>query len=34
MLGFHFHPIMQHFAVDDRRYYPLFEEINALKARR
>jgi hypothetical protein len=29
-LGFHFHPIMQHFAVDDRRYYPLFELIDAL----
>src|SRR3989442_1750779 len=32
LLGFHFHPIMQHFAVDDRRYYPLFEVINELKA--
>jgi uncharacterized protein len=31
-IGFHFHPIMQHFAVNDRRYYPLFEEINALGA--
>jgi predicted TIM-barrel fold metal-dependent hydrolase len=31
-LGFHFHPIMQHFAVDDRRYYPMFELINELKA--
>lgn len=31
MLGFHFHPIMQHFRVDDKQYYPLFEEINALK---
>jgi predicted TIM-barrel fold metal-dependent hydrolase len=31
MIGFHFHPIMQHFSVDDRRYYPLFEEITALK---
>jgi predicted TIM-barrel fold metal-dependent hydrolase len=31
MLGFHFHPIMQHFSVDDQRYYPLWEEINALK---
>ena len=30
LLGFHFHPIMRHFAVNDRRYYPLFEEINAL----
>ncbi len=26
-IGFHFHPIMQHFAVNDRRYYPLFEVI-------
>ena len=31
LLGFHFHPIMQHFAVNDRRYYPLFEVINALE---
>ena len=31
-MGFHFHPIMQHFAVNDRHYYPLFEEINALGA--
>jgi predicted TIM-barrel fold metal-dependent hydrolase len=31
-LGFHFHPIMGHFAVNDRRLYPLFETINALKA--
>jgi uncharacterized protein len=31
-IGFHFHPIMQHFAVNDRRYYPLFEEISALGA--
>ena len=31
MLGFHFHPIMGHFAVDDRRLYPLFETINELK---
>jgi predicted TIM-barrel fold metal-dependent hydrolase len=30
MLGFHFHPIMQHFSVDDVRYYPLFEEIAAM----
>jgi predicted TIM-barrel fold metal-dependent hydrolase len=30
MMGFHFHPIMQHFSVDDTRYYPLFEEIVAL----
>src|SRR4030095_3884435 len=32
LVGFHFHPIMQHFAVNDRRYYPLFEVINELKA--
>jgi uncharacterized protein len=31
MLGFHFHPIMGHFAVNDRRLYPLFEVIDALK---
>lgn len=31
MLGFHFHPIMGHFAVNDRRLYPLFEAINELK---
>lgn len=31
-IGFHFHPIMQHFAVNDRRHYPLFEEISALGA--
>ncbi|MFM0210731.1 amidohydrolase family protein [Paraburkholderia sediminicola] len=31
-MGFHFHPIMQHFAVNDRRYYPLFEEIAHLGA--
>ena len=31
-IGFHFHPIMQHFAVNDRRVYPLFEVIDALKA--
>src|SRR3954465_9773104 len=31
-LGFHFHPIMQHFAVDDRRYYPMFEPIDELQA--
>ena len=23
ILGFHFHPIMQHFSVDDQRYHPL-----------
>jgi uncharacterized protein len=32
MLGFHFHPIMGHFSVDERRFYPLWETINALKA--
>ncbi len=32
MIGFHFHPIMQRFAVNDRRYYPLFEVIDGLKA--
>jgi uncharacterized protein len=31
MLGFHFHPIMGRFAVNDRRLYPLFEVIDALK---
>jgi uncharacterized protein len=31
MLGFHFHPIMQHFRVDEPRFYPLWEEINALR---
>lgn len=31
MLGFHFHPIMGHFAVNDREHYPLFEVINELK---
>jgi predicted TIM-barrel fold metal-dependent hydrolase len=31
LLGFHFHPIMGHFAVDERRFYPLWETINALK---
>ena len=31
MLGFHFHPIMGHFAVNERRLYPLFEAINELK---
>ena len=28
--GFHFHPIMGRFSVDDRTYYPLFEAINGL----
>jgi len=31
-MGFHFHPIMQHFAVNDRRFYPLFELIDELEA--
>jgi predicted TIM-barrel fold metal-dependent hydrolase len=31
MLGFHFHPIMGHFAVNDHRLYPLFEVINEFK---
>lgn len=31
MLGFHFHPIMGHYAVNDRALYPLFEAINSLK---
>jgi uncharacterized protein len=30
MMGFHFHPIMQHFAVDDPRFRPLFETIAGL----
>src|SRR5262249_17773781 len=32
MLGFHFHPIMGRFAVDDRRFYPLWETIAGLGA--
>jgi predicted TIM-barrel fold metal-dependent hydrolase len=32
MFGFHFHPIMQHFAVNDEQFYPLFETINGLGA--
>ena len=32
MLGFHFHPIIGHFAVNDRRLYPLFELINETRA--
>ena len=31
MLGFHFHPIMGHFAVNERRFYPLWEAITALR---
>src|SRR5690242_9440790 len=30
LLGFHFHPIMGHFSVDERRFYPLWETIEAL----
>ena len=30
MLGFHFHPIMGRFAMDDRRFYPLWETIAGL----
>ena len=32
VLGFHFHPIMGRFAVDDQRLYPLWETIDGLKA--
>jgi uncharacterized protein len=31
MLGLHFHPIMGHYAVNDRRLYPLFELITELR---
>jgi uncharacterized protein len=31
VLGFHFHPIMGRFSVDDQRLYPLWETIDALK---
>jgi len=31
MLGFHFHPIMGHYAVNDPRLRPLFEAIDALR---
>jgi predicted TIM-barrel fold metal-dependent hydrolase len=31
MLGFHLHPIMGHFTVNDRQFYPLFELINELR---
>lgn len=31
MLGFHFHPVIGHFAVNDRQFYPLFELINELR---
>jgi predicted TIM-barrel fold metal-dependent hydrolase len=30
MIGFHFHPIMQHIQVNDQRFYPLWEEISTL----
>ena len=33
LLGFHFHPIMGHFSVDERRFYPLWETINELAFR-
>ena len=33
LLGFHFHPIMGHFSVDERRFYPLWETINELGSR-
>ena len=29
VLGFHFHPIMGHYRVDDPRWHPLFECIAA-----
>ena len=32
LLGFHFHPIMGHFSVNDRQFYPLWETIAALNA--
>jgi uncharacterized protein len=31
MLGFHFHPIIGHYAVNERALYPLFEAISSLK---
>jgi predicted TIM-barrel fold metal-dependent hydrolase len=31
MLGFHFHPIMGHFSVHDRKFYPLWEAIDELR---
>jgi predicted TIM-barrel fold metal-dependent hydrolase len=31
LFGFHFHPIMGHYSVDERRLYPLWETINALR---
>lgn len=32
MFGFHFHPIMGHFAMSQREFYPLWEVIDALGA--
>ena len=31
VLGFHFHPIMGHFSVDDAAFSPLFEAIDGLR---
>jgi predicted TIM-barrel fold metal-dependent hydrolase len=31
LFGFHFHPIMGHFSVDERKLYPLWETIDAFK---
>ncbi|MDE3077147.1 MAG: amidohydrolase family protein, partial [Chloroflexota bacterium] len=31
LLGFHFHPIMGRFSVDDRQLYPLWEVIDDLR---
>lgn len=31
LLGFHFHPIMGHFTVDNTELYPLWETINTLR---
>ena len=33
MIGFHFHPIMGHFGVDDPALRPLFETIAGLGSR-
>ena len=30
VLGFHFHPIMGRYSVDDPRFHPLFDAISAL----
>ncbi len=32
MMGFHFHPIMGHYAVNDRALYPLFETIDSTQS--